>query len=80
MTFDYLKTAYAVLDKYDFTEVIKKGKENHMDFYDFYTLIIDDYPAEVDDDALDNLTNNEIMDYFFEKYQAMWRVEVKYHL
>ena len=30
MTFDYLKTAYAVLDKYDFTEAIKKGKEKNM--------------------------------------------------
>ena len=80
MTFDYLKTAYAVLDKYDFTEEVKEGKENHMDFYDFYDLIIDNYPAEVERDAFNELTNNEIMDYFLERYPLIWRVEVKYHL
>ena len=79
MTFDYLKTAYAVLDKYDFTEVIKKGKEKNMDFYDFYDLIVESYPAPVSI-AFDDLDSGEIMDYFYKKYDLRWYEVVKYHL
>ena len=79
MTFDYLKTAYAVLDKYDFTEVIKKGKEKNMDFYDFYDLIVESYPVPVSV-AFDDLDSGDIMDYFYKRYNLRWYEVVKYHL
>ena len=79
MTFDYLKNAYAVLDKYDFIEEIKEGIEKRMEFYDFLDLIADSHPAPVEV-ALDDLDKGEIMDYFFKRYNLRWYEEVKHYL
>lgn len=77
---DGIYKAYAVLDQYDFTEDIAFCKDaGRTEVCDLYDKIIADYPEEVEE-ALDELGDLEIVDYFRDKYNVLWVEKIEYHM
>lgn len=69
--------AAKVLDKYDFAEDVCICKRNNISDYDLYKYLEDKYPKEVEE-ALDNLSPDELRDYMTARYNVQWREELSY--
>ena len=77
---DGIYKAYDVVDQYDFTKEIEYCKSaGRTEVCDLYDMIIIDYPEEVEE-ALDELGDLEIVDYFRDKYNVLWIEKIEYHM
>ena len=78
----FSKAAAEELDKYDFTEILSECYDNDLRSpWDIMERIVDKY-AEFGfiDGALDNLSNDEFMEYLTERYPIKFEEVVTYRM
>ena len=78
----FSKAAAEELDKYDFTEILSECYDNDLRSpWDIMERIVDEY-AELGfiDGALDNLSNDEFMEYLTERYPIKFEEVITYRM
>ena len=83
--FEYDKAAEAAakkLDEYDFTEILSWCYDNDLrESWDIRNEIAEEYEElSADDGALDNLSNDEFMEYLSERYNVRFEEVTTYRM
>jgi len=78
----FSKAAAEELDKYDFTEILSDCYDSGLrDSWDIRCRIADKHSElDVDDGALDNLSNDEFMEYLSKRYNVRFEEVVTYRM
>ena len=78
----FSKAAAEELDKYDFTEILSECYDNDLRSpWDIRYRIADKHSElDVDDGALDNLSNDEFMEYLSKRYNVRFEEVITYRM